>query len=585
VPDFRRLFEAAPGYYLVLAPDLTIVAASDAYLTATMTTRAGVVGRPIFEVFPDNPAELDATGVSNLRASLLRALEHGRPDAMAVQRYDIRGPDGAFQARYWSPLNVPVVGADGRVEYVIHQVEDVSEFVRLRALDQALRRDSALLRTRAYQAEAEIYRRAQELQQTNAELRALHEQLESRVEQRTAELRAAHEALQSSEAQLRQSQKLEAIGRLAGGVAHDFNNLLSVILSYDELLLEQVGEASPLVPDLHHIRTAGLRAAELTQQLLAFSRQQVLQPKVMDLNDVMARLHGILSRVVGEDVELRVVARPGVGLVRADPGQLEQVLLNLVVNARDAMPQGGQLTLEVDDVELDETYARDHAEVTPGPYVMLSVSDTGIGMDKATQARVFEPFFTTKDRDKGTGLGLATVFGIVRQSHGSIWLYSEPGAGSVFKVYLPRVDGVPEPLGDERAMPPGGGHETILLVEDDAQVREVVTQILSRAGYHVLVAGDGAEALALSAAYPGPIHLLATDVVMPRESGRVLAERLTAGRPETPVLYMSGYTNDVVLHRGVLTAGMAFIQKPLTVDGLLRKVRQVIDTHAERAAR
>ncbi len=574
-PDFRTLFESAPGLYLVLAPDLTIVAASNAYLAATMTRRDAILGRGLFEVFPDNPDDPGATGVANLRASVLRVLAHGKVDAMAVQKYDIRRPEsegGGFEERHWSPVNSPVLDEAGNIAYIIHRVEDVTDFVRLKQEGSDQHRVTEELRTRAGAMEAEIFRRAQEIQEVNAQLRTLQAELEQRVATRTTELQRANE-------QLRQAQKLEAVGRLAGGIAHDFNNLLSVILSYSELLLRDLGPDHASRADIEAIRSAGTRAADLTRQLLAFSRRQVLDPKIVDVNQILASVHKILVRVLGEDVDLKLLLAAGQITVRADRGQLEQVVMNLVVNARDAMPNGGRLTIETATIELDADYASQHLGVPPGTYVMLAVSDTGIGMDKATQARVFEPFFTTKGLSKGTGLGLSTVFGIVKQSGGSIWLYSEPGAGATFKIYLPHVEG---PLAVTATAPAttdlAQGGETILLVEDEDQVRTVASSILRRAGYQVLEARTPAEGLRVTREHPGRIDLLLTDVVMPTMNGRQVAEQALAVRPGIKVVFMSGYTDDVVLHHGVVDEGVAFIQKPLTPDAVTRKVRQTLDT-------
>lgn len=402
----------------------------------------------------------------------------------------------------------------------------------------------------------------------------------------TAEREVAHReraeaALKDTEEQVRQLQKMEAIGTLAGGVAHDFNNIVSVILGYAEFLLEALDTADPLRADVEQIARAGRRAGELTGQLLAFSRQQVLQPRVLSLNDAVSAMAPMIGRLIGEDVELSVVPAPTAGMVFADPSQVEQVLLNLVVNARDAMPGGGRLTIATADVEVDRGYVDKHVDVVAGQYVMLSVSDTGLGMDRATQSRIFEPFFTTKERGKGTGLGLSTVFGIVKQSGGHIWVYSEPGAGTTFKIYFPRMDvdgNAAEPIGVPPA--PVGGSETVLLVEDDPQVRALAVRILVQHGYQVLEAGSGADALLLGEQHGAQIHLLLTDVVMPGMSGRQLWERLAAARPGLRVLFMSGYTDDAIVQRGVLTAELAFVQKPLTVATLLTKIRQVLDQAA-----
>jgi two-component system cell cycle sensor histidine kinase/response regulator CckA len=379
------------------------------------------------------------------------------------------------------------------------------------------------------------------------------------------------------EAQVRQANKMDAIGRLASGVAHDVNNLLSVVLSYSEMLAEELKDDERVRSDLDEIRGAGVRAADLMHQLLAFSRQQVLQPRVVDLFDVVGGMEKMLGRLIGEDVDFTVRGSPG-GKVMVDPGQMEQVIMNLVVNARDAMPRGGELTLETMEVVLDEAHASEQVGIKPGPHVVLSVSDTGTGMDKATQARIFEPFFTTKEEGKGTGLGLATVFGIVRQSGGTISVQSEPGRGTTFRIYFPVADGsVPPPASlvppDLRNM---RGWETILLVEDEERVRILGRTILRKYGYHVLEAQSGGDALLICEQHPSTIHLLLTDVVMPRISGRQLADRLLPLHPDMKVLYMSGYTDDAILRNGVLDATIAFIQKPITPDALARKVRETL---------
>ena len=385
------------------------------------------------------------------------------------------------------------------------------------------------------------------------------------------------------EAQLAQAQKMEAIGRLAGGVAHDFNNLLTVILSYSDLLLEDLPQNAASREDIGQIRKAAHGASELTRQLLAFSRQQVLQPKIVDPNAAVSGIERLLGRVLREDIQLRCTLALDTGTVRVDPGQLEQVLMNLAVNARDAMPNGGLLTIETGNVDLDESYMQAHPLATAGRYVMLAVTDTGMGMDAATQARIFEPFFTTKEAGKGTGLGLATVQGIVQQSGGFIWVYSEPDHGTCFKVYLPRVD-APVSTADQVSVERTRGTETVLVVEDVAAVRAVTRKMLERYGYRVLDAADGEAAIRVADESGERIHLLLTDVVMPNINGRDLAALFAKTRPTTKVLFMSGYTDDAVVRHGILQEGIAYLQKPFTPESLARKVRGVLDAAAARSA-
>jgi two-component system cell cycle sensor histidine kinase/response regulator CckA len=387
----------------------------------------------------------------------------------------------------------------------------------------------------------------------------------------------AEEALWHSEEQLRQAQKMEAVGRLAGGVAHDFNNVLSVILSYGEFLLQDLKPADPMRSDVEEICKAATRAARLTRQLLMFSRQQVVEPKVIDLHEVITSLDTMLQRILGEDVELVCVAPIASGRVKVDPSHIEQVILNLVVNARDAMPTGGKLTIETGNVLLDESYAVGHLPTRTGQYVMLAVSDTGTGIDRETQKHIFDPFFTTKEMGKGTGLGLSTVFGIVKQSGGNIWVYSELGRGTTFKIYLPRVDEEVDVLRPAVALATLRGTETILLVEDEEQVRTIAVNILRRQGYQVIAAQNAGDALLICERHEGQIDLLLTDVVMPLMSGPELAKRLALPRPEMKVLCMSGYTDDSIVRHGVLETGVAFVQKPITPALLNRRVREVLD--------
>jgi len=392
------------------------------------------------------------------------------------------------------------------------------------------------------------------------------------------ETQRAYDELSATQEQLTQARKMEAVGRLAGGIAHDFNNLLTVMIGRSQLLLRRLGDEDPVRSDIELMEQTADRAAELTRQLLAFSRKQVLQPTLLDLNAVVANMAEMLGRVIGEDIALVTAFAPGLGLVKADPSQIEQIVVNLIANARDAMEAGGRVTLETANAELDRAYVRHHVDVEPGSYVMLAVSDTGIGMTPDTQARIFEPFFTTKDPGCGTGLGLATVYGIIKQSGGHIWVYSEPGRGTTLKIYLPRAEGTITPSVARPTLPePARGHETVLLVEDELAVRSLARDVLQAQGYTVIEARDGRHALEICELRFGAIDLLLTDVVMPGIGGRELAARLAELRPAMPVIYMSGYTDTAVVQHGVLDPGTTFLQKPFTPDALARKVRQVLD--------
>ena len=385
------------------------------------------------------------------------------------------------------------------------------------------------------------------------------------------------------EDQLLHAQKMEAVGRLAGGVAHDFNNMLTVISGYNRMILDEVSPMDPLRGYAEEILKASDRAAALTNQLLSFSRRQIMRPRVLKLNTVVEQIEKMLRRLIGEDIELKLQSSPDTGNIMADPSQVEQIVVNLVVNARDAMPDGGRITIESANVYLDETYARTHLGVKPGEFVMLAVSDNGHGMDAETRRRIFEPFFTTKPQGKGTGLGLATVYGTVKQNGGDIWVYSEPGTGTTFKVYFPRVgaeSSVEVAAGTEVS---SAGGETILLVEDEEAVRNLTVKMLRHLGYVVLTASNGADAIAISQEHRGRISLLVTDVVMPNMSGKVLAEQLLATHPEMGVLFISGYTEDTVVHHGVLETGVEFLPKPFTREALGKKLRETLAKTALRS--
>ncbi|HWF92123.1 MAG TPA: ATP-binding protein [Terriglobales bacterium] len=394
----------------------------------------------------------------------------------------------------------------------------------------------------------------------------------------------AEEELTQTQEQLVQSQKMDAIGRLAGGLAHDFNNILGVILGYGEQALQTLGQEAIERRYVHRMVDAGNRAARLMQQLLAFSRKQVLQPRVINLNDVIKDIEQLLERLTGEDIEIRIKLDPELGAVKADPAQMERVIMNLAVNAREAMPKGGKLTIETANTVLDASYTNRHAPVIPGKYAMLAVSDTGIGMDTETQSKIFDPFFTTKGPEKGTGLGLSTVYGVVKQSGGYIWVYSEAGNGAAFKIYLPIVDAatdvIVEPLVSSQSP---SGTETILVVEDDKILREFICEVLAANGYSILSASNGAQALQILEQHDGPIHMLLTDVVMPGMSGRTLTSQSVVAQRGLKVLYMSGYTENAVVHHGVLDPGVHLLQKPFSIGALARKVRELFENQTHEA--
>jgi len=385
------------------------------------------------------------------------------------------------------------------------------------------------------------------------------------------------------EGHLLQAQKMDAIGALAGGVAHDFNNLLSVINGYSELALESLSGSDPVRTDVEQILDAGKRASALTAQLLAFGRKQILQPEILDLNEIISQMSSMLRRLIGEDIDLASVTTPDLGRIHADPAKIQQVVMNLAVNARDAMPQGGKLTIETANIHFSDDYVREHSPAKPGDYVLLAISDNGVGMSADTKAHLFEPFYTTKAKGKGTGLGLATVYGIVKQSNGFIWVYSEPGKGSTFKVYFPRAEGestravTREDKGQDYS-----GTETILLVEDEAAVRSLASRVLRERGYIVIEAVDGTDAVRLAGEYSGDIHLVLTDVVMPGMSGSVLVSKLEVARPGIRSLFISGYTDNAIVHHGILDSGVAFLEKPFSPNRLAGKVREVLQAPPKR---
>jgi PAS domain S-box-containing protein len=483
--------------------------------------------------------------VLDVNASACAALGYTREEYLARTMAEI---DPNVAARSWREALDEVRRAGSRVFESEHRRKDGSRFpVEVSAAYISLERDYVL-----------------------AVARDITER--KRSEARLGELLAEAKQL---EEQFRQAQKMEAVGRLAGGVAHDFNNILGIVIGSGEALLKQIDADSPLRPKLEQIQKAAARAASLTRQLLAFSRQQVLQPRPVDLNEVVSEIEDMLRTLIGKDVLLTTKRGQGLGSVEADPGQLQQVVMNLAVNARDAMPEGGELTIETANLDVGEANAAEFPMLQPGRYVMLAISDTGVGMNEATRARLFEPFFTTKELGRGTGLGLSTVYGIVQQSGGTISVESELGSGSCFRVFLPRVAPAARPAPEPQHPTAAGGPETVLLVEDEADLRDLIHETLADEGYRVLVARDGSEAVRLAADHEGPIHLMVTDVIMPRVTGRKAAEEIRKTRPAMEVLYVSGYTDDAILRHGV-PGTAAFLEKPFALGSLLRKVRELL---------
>ncbi len=539
------------------------------YVLKTHLARLGPAVRSALEMRNSRAERATAEAALRTNEQRFRALVEHSWDAIALF-----GPDGAIL--YGSPATTRILGYD------------LSEFVGRNALEMIHDDDRDAVVGRLTEAMANPGGRvdvAARVRHKDGSWRYLEGVLTNLLDDPSVgaivnNYRDATER-RSLEQQVIQAQKMEAVGRLAGGVAHDFNNILTAIGGYTDLLLADLPLDDPRREDVDEIHRAADRAAALTQQLLAFSRRQVLQPKVIDLNALVSNVEKLLRRLLGEDVLLATALAGDVGRVRADPGQLEQVIVNLAVNARDAMPAGGRLTLETRNVDLDAAYAAEHRSVVPGPYVVIAVSDTGTGMSADVQSHMFEPFFTTKEVGKGTGLGLATVYGIVKQSGGSIWVYSELGHGTTIKVYLPRVDQLAEPLGSSAPVDAASlrGTETILLVEDEPAVRAVARQILARQGYVVLEAPDGQTALAMVDGGGPSVDLVLTDVVMPGMSGRGLADRLATRCPGLRVLFMSGYTDDAIVRHGMLEPGLAYLQKPFRPDALVRKVREVLNRH------
>jgi PAS domain S-box-containing protein len=677
-PDYQAAFDAAPGNYLLLDPDLRIVGVTDAYLAATMTVRDDILGRGLFEMFPDNPDDPAADGVRNLRTSLAQVLSTKRPHRMALQKYDIRRPErdgGGFEERYWSPLNSPVLSPDGEVEYIVHWVEDVTEFVRLK---QEMQREKQLLNdelhARASTIEAEAFLRVEAVEAnqrlTESERRyrfladaipqliwtadpeglidygnerwlsftnqpferlrghgwqdTLHPddrartsaawaeavrlasgrfQIEHRMRRHDGSWRwmlttalpyrgpggevqrwfgtstDIHDRVMADE-QMREAQRLQAVGKLAGGMAHEVNNMMTAVVGFGELVAAALGHDHPLRADVREMIKAGTRAAEVTRQLLAFSRQQVLKPIVLDINTVVLELAPVLRQLLGSDRRLGLRLADSRVRVRADRSQIEQVVINLVANARDATTTDSVVSVETEAVHLDGESAAPGTEAesenASGWFVRLAVRDDGVGMEPDIVARAFEPFFTTKPVGQGTGLGLSMVHGIARQSGGFAKIESVPAAGTLVSIHLPLVDTELPTVEPARATPRGGG-EKILVVEDQSVVGSLARRSLESNGYIVYQAPNGVAGLAFLAAHPGVIDLVLTDIVMPRMNGSELAARIAERYPHLPVLFMSGYSGDDIQQRGMTLAGASFIAKPFTPESLAAAVHDRLE--------
>lgn len=656
--EFKKFFEKAPIFFIVLRADFSIVAASEAYLHAALVKREEITGRNFFEVFPPKPDGLSQRESALLKESFEKVIRTRAEDILEPRKYE------GSETKYLGSTNIPILGANGEVEYIFRRVVDLTILIdqagkqktveeerdlffthsldllaivgldgyfkrlnpsfervlgytneelcavplfnflhpddvpvtkkRVQALGEGVPMNSSINRYRCKDGNYRwfswstkpigdlLYTVGRDItDQINSEgrireliheLRLKNENLEEKIEERMKELR-------KSEAQVQQLQKMDAIGRLAGGIAHDFNNMLGAITLYCDLLANESNTMEEVIVNTQSIREVTTRAADLTRQLLVFSRQQVVQLQKVNLNELIQKLEKMLVRLIGVSVQIKTNFAEDLQAVRIEPSQMEQVILNLVVNARDALPRGGVITLETKNVYLDEAFTNKHLSVSPGQYVLLSVSDNGVGMDAGTIAKIFDPFFTTKPVGKGTGLGLSTIYGIIKQSKGTITVQSEPNKGTVFTAYLPifgkeSEEKLETPTGKTRSI---SGKQTILLVEDDETLRTGFSAILEKNSYHVFVAANGKEALKVCETYEEPIHLLLTDMVMPGISGLELSRKVVALRPQTRVLYMSGYTNDALANLGADSIqSLDFIQKPFGINVLLNKVKEVL---------
>ncbi|QEX19416.1 hypothetical protein FRZ44_47290 [Hypericibacter terrae] len=574
--DYQALFQALPGLYLILQPDLTIVAVTDAYLSATMTRREEILGRNIFHVFPDNPDTPDATGVSNLRASLLRALHDKVPDAMAVQKYDVRRPaqeGGAFEERYWSPVNSPVLDSNGNVTLLIHRVEDVTDYMRSKSLEREKALQAQALLEKTERMESEIFRRAQALQDANkalreseARLQQLNDTLEERVAERTRQLEDEIEERERTETALRDAQKLEAVGRLAGGVAHDFNNLLTIVLGSVDLVRDHV--PPPGVRLVEAIEHAAIQGTRLTRQLLTFTRRQALRPEIIDLASRSEGMTEFLARSLGGNIRIVVTFPKDLWLVECDLGELELALINLCVNARDAMPSGGLVRIDGRNVTLRG--GEYPGAAFSGDFVALSVADNGTGIEPDVLAHVFEPFFTTKVVGKGSGLGLSQVHGFAQQAGGLATIESEVDRGTTVTLLLPRSYAASAPKTGEDRQSLSRGIGLVLLVEDNDGVAETAMRMLDLIGYRSHWVQDAGTALALLLGGQR-FDLVFSDIVMPGSmTGLDLARRIRRYFPAQPVLLATGYSDAAA---EVSAEGFSILAKPYRANALADAIR------------
>jgi signal transduction histidine kinase len=562
-PDFEAIFRSLPARCLILDPSWNIVAATDLYLESTMTVRDEIVGRHVFDVFPDNPDDPASNSGQTMRASLMRVAAGRVTDQMALARHDVRRPDGEFEERYWSPANIPVIADDGSLQFILHQVENVTAFVKLSHADTAEVRapsgnDLERLAGEIVQRRTEVAEASRHLKETNVAL----------------------------EVELEQARRVESLGQLAGGVAHDFNNLLGVIMNYAAFVREVLANATDgpdatqwesARRDIAQIERASERAAQLVRQLLLFARREMVQPRRLNVNEIVADIEALLTRTIGEDIELHTDLDPELWIVSVDPGHVEQVLVNLAVNARAAMPNGGTLRIVTRNETVAEEQLDAHPGLEPGRYVRISVSDNGTGMDQAVKDHAFDPFFTTQAAGEGSGLGLATVRGIVTQARGHTSISSEVGFGTMVSALLPAVDGEAVSSRSAPIRVAEGGHEGILVVEDDEAMRELTRRILVRGGYAVHTAATAGEACALMSEHGGDVDLLLTDVVMPQIAGSELAEKLRSSNPDLLVLFMSGHARPALSARGVTDDGIELVQKPFSEPALLARIREVLD--------